>query len=56
MYLKTSATAGEEGWKGHSMGCNLDAYEKLYQNRIQNPKLYERDVFSGKEAEPGEAN
>lgn len=49
MYLKTSATAGQERWKGHLTRRNLDAFQKPYQNRIQkfiNPKLYERDKFS----------
>lgn len=49
MHLKTSATAEEEGWKGHLMGRDWDAFQKHYQNRVQkviNRRLYERDMFS----------
>lgn len=58
MHLKTSATAEEEGWKGHLMGRDWDAFQKHDQNRVQkviNPRLYERH-FQQKKAEPGKAN
>lgn len=35
------------------MGCDWDAFQKHYQNRVQkviNPRLYERDMFSAEKS------